>query len=207
MNRFKRSPLGLLILALALMVLSGCQSSLMVAPDAQNLPVATSDKALVVFMRPSSFGGGVQSSVYDTRENGQDVFVGVVSAKSKVGYLAEPGEHLFMVVGENADFLSAHLDAGKKYHVLVTPRMGVWKARFSLLPIRNEAAAENSLKSDKFRDWDEATTWMSIGPKAEAWYQSNAESIRARKMDYLPKWQGKGQADVAERTLRAQDGI
>lgn len=194
-------------LFLVMAVLGGCQSSLMVAPSDGVEPQATADKALVVFMRPSSMGGAVQSSVYDTRTTGDDVFAGVVSSKSKVAYLAEPGEHLFMVVSENADFLAANLEAGKRYHVLVAPRMGVWKARFSLLPIRNDANAENSLQSGDFSDWDESTSWMTIGPDARNWYQKNIDSIRARKLDYLPKWQGKSAADKAERTLRAEDGI
>lgn len=190
-----------------LLLLGGCQSALMVAPTTEVEPKATADKALVVFMRPSSFGGAVQSSVYDTRAEGNDVFAGVVSSKSKVAYLAEPGEHLFMVVSENADFLAANLEAGKHYYVLVAPRMGVWKARFSLLPIRNDASAKEGLQSKQFSNWDESTEWMVIGPKANSWYQDNIDSIRARKLDYLPKWQSKSAADKAERTLRSVDGI
>ncbi|YCH21453.1 hypothetical protein M1D96_20490 [Pseudomonas sp. D1-3] len=196
--------LGMLVV---LLMLGGCQSALMVAPSADAEPQATADKALVVFMRPSSLGGAVQSSVYDTRAEGNDVFAGVVSSKSKVAYLAEPGEHLFMVVSENADFLAANLEAGKRYYVLVAPRMGVWRARFSLLPIRNDASAKDGLQSKQFRDWNESTKWMVIGPKARSWYQDNIESIRARKLDYLPKWQNKSVADKAERTLRSVDGI
>lgn len=48
---------------------------------------------------------------------------------------------------------------------------------------------------------------MVIGPKASNWYQDNIDSIRARKLDYLPKWQSKSAADKAERTLRSVDGI
>ncbi|WP_416638514.1 hypothetical protein [Pseudomonas sp. OHS18] len=197
----------LLGMLFVLLVLGGCQSALMVAPTTEAEPKATADKALVVFMRPSSLGGAVQSSVYDTRAEGNDVFAGVVSSKSKVAYLAEPGQHLFMVVSENADFLAANLEAGKRYYVLVAPRMGVWRARFSLLPIRNDASAKEGLQSKQFRNWDESTEWMVIGPKASNWYQDNIDSIRARKLDYLPKWQSKSAADKAERTLRSVDGI
>ena len=57
----------LLGMLFVLLVLGGCQSALMVAPTTEAEPKATADKALVVFMRPSSLGGAVQSSVYDTR--------------------------------------------------------------------------------------------------------------------------------------------
>ncbi|MBS7690275.1 hypothetical protein I0E98_06355 [Pseudomonas lalucatii] len=48
---------------------------------------------------------------------------------------------------------------------------------------------------------------MAIGPEAEAWFRRNADSIRARKLEYLPKWQGKSADDIAVRTLRVEDGI
>ena len=140
MMRLLRWGLAVLLLA----SLGGCQSSMMVkAGDSEPMPAP--GKALVVFLRPSSFGGAIQSSVYDTHE-GEDTFIGIVSAETKVAYEAEPGDHLFMVVAENADFMIAHLDAGKTYYALVSPRMGLWKARFSLLPIHNRVGAEYSVR-------------------------------------------------------------
>jgi hypothetical protein len=63
-------------------------------------------------MRPSSLGGAVQSSVFELRPDG-DKFVGIVSSKTKIAYSTGPGQHLFMVIAENADFMRANLAPGK----------------------------------------------------------------------------------------------
>src|SRR5690348_17859138 len=63
--------------------LTGCQSSMMVrSPANAAAPTPAPGKALVVFMRPSSFGGAIQSSVYDTHDSA-DQFIGIVSSKDK----------------------------------------------------------------------------------------------------------------------------
>lgn len=81
-------------------------------------------KSLIVFMRPSSIGYAIQSSVFEVK--GDDVHLaGIVAAKKKVAYQVEPGKHLFMVVGESADFMSAELEKDKTYYALVTPRVGM----------------------------------------------------------------------------------
>jgi hypothetical protein len=60
----------------------------------------TADKAVVVFMRTD--WGGIQSSVFDVTQpaNQTDKLVGIVSAGTRVAYVADPGDHLFMI-GEN----------------------------------------------------------------------------------------------------------
>jgi len=91
-------------------------------------------KAVVVFLRPSSLGFAIASSVYELKAGG-DAFVGIVPAKRKLVYVTDPGSTRFMVVSEAADFMAAELEGGKTYYALVTPRMGAWKARFSLRPV------------------------------------------------------------------------
>jgi hypothetical protein len=62
--------------------------------------------SVIIFMRPSFVGGAIQSSVFELRPDG-DKFVGIVSSKTKIAYATEPGPHLYMVTGENADFMRA----------------------------------------------------------------------------------------------------
>jgi hypothetical protein len=185
--------------------LAGCQSSLMVKSGSGE-PQAEPGKALVVFMRPSSFGGAIQSSVYDTSAKGNK-FIGIVSSKTKVAYLADPGEHLFMVIAEYADFMVAHLDAGKTYYTLVSPRIGVWKARFSLLPIHNRVDAKYSTQSPDFRKWMAKTSWVDLTPQAEQWYSEHAADIQAKKLDYMGRWNTADAQQRAELTMPASDGI
>lgn len=184
--------------------LGGCMSSMMVKqPGAAPEPEA--DKAMVVFLRPSSFGGGIQASVYDTHGAGNE-FIGIVSSKTKLAYQALPGKHLFMVVGENADFMNADLDAGRTYYVLVSPRIGWWKARFSLLPIHNDAAAKYSVKSERFREWLSETEYVVKGPAAMQWYAQNKASIDGKQQQYMRDWEKTSAQHRAVLTLHPQDG-
>jgi hypothetical protein len=168
-------------------------------------PQPSADKALVIFMRPSRFGGGVQASVYDTHGDG-NTFIGIVSAKTKVAYEASPGPHLFMVIGENADFMNADLVAGKTYHVLVRTRPGAWKARFSLLPIHNDVNAKYSLQSPDFAKWQQETSFAQTTPSATAWYNAHSADIAAKQAEYMQKWNAASAEQKAELTLHAGDG-
>lgn len=187
--------------------LAGCQSSKMIRSEAlDHEPVPAPGKAMVVFLRASSYGGAVQSSVYDTGETA-DTFIGIVSTKSKIAWQGDPGDHLFMVIGENADFMIAHLESGKTYYALVSPRMGVWKARFSLLPIHNDRAAKYNLHSEDFRDWMQSTSWVRNTAQSEQWFKDNADSIREKKIDYMRKWNAADPVQHEELTLNAADGV
>jgi hypothetical protein len=155
-------------------------------------------KSLVVFMRPSTLGFAIQSSVFEI-EGDHPSLVGIVAAKKKVSYQLEPGKHLFMVIGESADFMSAELEENKTYYALVTPRMGVWKARFSLMPIHL-----SELDSSQFSEWLEACEWVGKNADSENWASENMPSIESKRETYYEKWMSK---DVSERpNLLPQDG-
>ena len=62
---------------------------------------------MIVFLRPSTLGFAVQSSVFNATEDTPDL-VGIVAAKAKVAYQLDPGDYLFMVIGESADFMTAN---------------------------------------------------------------------------------------------------
>jgi len=197
---------GALCLVLILGMSAGCafKSSDMrkVDPARAATSAATGDKAVVVFMRPSRLGGAIQSSVFDVTQpaNQTDKLVGIVSSGTKVAYVTEPGEHLFMVVGENADFMTATLAGGKTYYVLVSPRMGWWKARFSLEPVH-----EAELGSSEFKEWN-GTELVENTAASTAWAKENWESIQDKKVDYLQTWNGKTPAERAEQNLLVTDG-
>lgn len=200
-----RKTIALLVAVFALASLSGCVATSPYMTKSSTTPQPSADKALVIFMRPSRFGGGVQASVYDTHGDG-NTFIGIVSAKTKVAYEASPGPHLFMVIGENADFMNADLVAGKTYHVLVRTRPGAWKARFSLLPIHNDANAKYSLQSPDFAKWQQETSFALTTPAATAWYNAHSTDIAAKQAEYMQKWNAASAEQKAELTLHAGDG-
>jgi hypothetical protein len=162
-------------------------------------------KALVVFMRPTSFGGAIKATVYDVSSS-EPQFLGISSRKTKIAYVADPGKHVFMVVGENADFMDADLVADKTYYVLVSPRMGMWKARFSLLPIRNDAGKEG-IQGPSFAKWNSKSKWIQRGPGADAWYAEHKADIADKQAKYLAKWNARPAAEKTDQYLRPEDGV
>ncbi len=163
------------------------------APWAAGPPAAAdgqgaAGRANIIFMRPSMFGGPVASSVFEIVD-GKALLVGVLRSKQRLAYEAAAGAHLFMVMGESADFMSAELSAGKTYHALVTPRMGMWKARFSLRPVH-----QGELDSKAFGDWQYACALAERQARDDTWAATNAAVIEDKRAKYLPEWQQKPEA-------------
>jgi len=169
--------------------------------SAQAIPAPEPGKALIVFMRPSSLGAAVKSSVFDIT-SGKNEIIGIMSATEKLAYSVNPGKHFFMVIAENADFMAAEVEAGKTYYVLVQVRTGVWKARFSLVPIK-----KHELEGEKFRKWHKKTWFVGIDKKSAAWARKKASSIEKKRAKYIVKWDKKSAEDKAARTLQKDDGI
>jgi hypothetical protein len=165
--------------------------------SAGEAPLAAPEgKATIIFMRPSTLGYAIASSVYELRTGG-DMFVGIIPAKRKLAYVTDPGPSRFMVVSEAADFMAADLEAGKTYYALVTPRMGMWKARFSLRPLTAE-----DLRGVQFKGWEGDCTWIDNTPASHRWAKEHWDDIQSKKVEYLQKWEPRSDKP----SLRASDG-
>ena len=181
----RRKQFGVAIMGL--LIIAGCGGTpkyMKDITDPNTTYVPSADEALVVFMRPSTFGFAIQSAVFDvtTREN---KVIGVVSAKKKLAYRTKAGRHLFMVTGESADFMQADLRAGKTYYALVNPRIGAWKARFSL------GAVHKDIEPDKLNTWKTDCAWVESSEATRQWAKENAGSIQRKRDDYIQKWMAK----------------
>jgi hypothetical protein len=186
-----RAP-GYAVVALAA---AGCAGTVQHMTAVPNVDLAAaSTESIVVFMRPSGAAFAVQSEVYEAPDGRPARLVGIVAAKKKVAYRTMPGEHLFMAVGESADFMSARLDPGKVYYVLVTPRVGVWKARFSLRPVHPSEAAD-------LAEWQRGTEWVQVNEDSARWAAENAADVEAKRSKYMPEWTEKADKPV----LRSDD--
>jgi len=191
---------------LALMALTACFtpgssiSPLMVklGKDART-PVPLYRQAVVEFLRPNEDNSFTQSTIYDIQSDG-DHFVGVVSGSSRVAYMTSMGSHLFMVIGESADFMSAELVEGKTYYVLVDPRVGWFKSRFSLLPVRRA-----QIGSPEFQQW-ESVEMLGQGPDCVQWVRDNVDSIVEKRNRYLPRYYEDSESVRRAAGLHAEDG-
>jgi hypothetical protein len=188
--------LKLCVLLITILAVQACTSAhLRPVANPQQAMKPQPGKALVVFMRPSSFGGAIQSTVYDGEK-----YISTVSAATRVAYQAQPGEHMFMVIGESADFLKATLSSDKTYYALVSPRMGLWKARFSFQPVRKSESME------QLNEWLNDTTLMEPNAEGLQWARENQYDITNKRNKYLSEWQNKDSAARDAQTLFAEDG-
>lgn len=193
------------VLLLVAVLATGCASNPMTVSDTQQLAPPKEGQAQVIFMRSSFVGSAINASLYDV--TGDEVrFIGIMANGTKVAYDTQPGERVFMVVSEAADFMEADLAPGKNYFSIVTPRMGAWKARFSMWPIKADSAAKYNTTMSEFDKWKESTTLVNNSDKARLWFLNNADSVDKKYEDYWPVWQEKSEEDIAQRTLTPGDG-
>lgn len=155
------------------------------------------DEAVIVFARPPDMGAAVHSSVFECWDEERSQLVGLVGDGQMLAYRTTPGEHLFMVVSEAADFMHADLQAGNVYYVLVKPHWGVGRARFSLEPV-------HEADRPKLKGWLDRTYWIENTPASQRWAQQNATDIEDKRSQYYRPWRRKPSNERP--TLYAEDG-
>ena len=192
---------------ISVLFIAGCASTpqMNIATN-QTIPQASQDEAQVIFLRSSGLGRVIAASLYDVTD-GNIEFIGIINNSTKVPYTTKPGKRTFMVVSEAADFMEAELVPGKNFFSLVTPRMGAWKARFSLWPIKNDANADYHTGMPEYTKWMESTKLVENTEQANTWYEKNKASTKAKYDKYWPVWQQKSKEDIARRTLTPSDGM
>jgi len=149
-----------------------------------------------VFLRPSGWGSMTQSSVFEVTDPAESVLVGIVAAKMKLAYRTTPGHHVFMSVGENADFMDARLEAGKVYYASLIAGPG-YKARFLLKPVHADQRGDVA-------GWLAETSWVETTRDSQRWADDNEVSIAKKRAHFWPDWIA-GKLGPRE-TLAAEDG-
>jgi hypothetical protein len=196
-----RRCLALTILLGLLCIFSGCAGTIqnMREVEPESALIAPGDgKAVVVFMRPAGLGYNVQASVFELIDDAPSL-IGIVAARTKVAHAVDPGRHLFMVVGENADFMTAELEAGKVYYAIVAPRIGMWKARFAFEPVRRA-----QLETWHVKTAEDMCKLVEKTAASDDWAQQNMSSIVSRRTEFYPDWLK--QPEEEKPALLPQDG-
>ena len=192
---------GLLAVA-AVVLFGGCAGKVSHMKAVQKSEVsleASKDEALIVFMRPSRFGFVVQSSIYEIVD-GKPQIVGILAANNRLAHRVKPGKHLFMAVGESADFMEAEVKAGKTYYASIVPRIGFWELRYSFNPLHKHEYEADPLELD---EWLNACEWVIKTPETEKWFAENAADIEAKYRKYYRVWKDKKERAV----MKAEDGL
>lgn len=192
---------GLLRKTLLSLLLFIATTTMLWAEEAIKISAPPEGKAQIVFMRPLFFGGAIRSAVFDVTSDENKV-IGAMRGKKKFVHIVDPGEYTFMVVGRNADFMKAKVESGKTYYVLVQTRMGMWKARFTLVPIRKE-----ELDGEKFIKWNRKARLIEMKQgKLDAWAEKHMQDIQAKRERYFVKWNKKTDAAKEKYMMHTDDG-
>lgn len=195
-----------LVLMASALFFAGCASNPMQVSPVQTIQKVDANATQVVFMRSSFVGSAINASLYEIVD-GEPQFIGILANATRIAYPTTPGKHTFMVVSEAADFMEADLAPGLTYYSIVTPRMGAWKARFSLWPIKKDSSAEFSVSNPEFSSWQSNTSLVSNSEKSLLWFQKSKASVVEKQQEYWPVWQEKSAEDKAKRTLAPEDGL
>jgi hypothetical protein len=180
-------------------VLSACGGAQMT--PATEPPKIRAGESMVVFMRASMLGGAVAASVFDVTTD-ETKFVGLVNYGTKYAHPVKPGNYTFMVIGESADFMQVAVLPDRTYYALVTPRIGMWKARFSFKPIR-----QSEVGGSEFASWTSSTKYMVNSAETTSWAVQNAADINSKRKEYWTEWNSKPANQRDSQTLKAEDGV
>lgn len=192
----------------SVLVLTGCSATgKYTQPAVQTNHVVKSDKAAIVFFRASSYGGAITSPLVEVDQDGNSTLVGILGPKEKMVKYVEPGEHTFMIVGENADFMKANVEAGKVYYGIIRPRMGIWKARFSLTPFKVKPEDDDfNLDGKNLVKWLKECKYTEPNDQAFAWHKTKNIELLELYKEYMPVWQRKSASQREAATLTIKDG-
>lgn len=147
-----------------------------VQTQAQGFPPPAEGKAAIYFARVSSYGFAISFEYFHN-----DEFVGTFKGKNYMRMEVDAGEHLFWASSENKEFLTADLEAGKSYLVIVDVIMGFGKARVGFSVLDGKTG-----KEDKIRDRalqlikDKAPIVTSEATKEKI-------NIKLEKKNFIPK--------------------
>ena len=191
------------ILSLALSMVA-CGSNMMRATDSQQITPPSKGKAKIVFMRDSFVASAISSEILEVK-NGDLSLVGVLPNGNKIAFETTPGKKTFMAYGTAADFMTADVQAGKIYYVIVRPNWGT--GGFAPTPVRADGTSEYNTSSADFKDWRDGTTLITQKPNAAAWFAGKKAEYQQIYTTYWARFQQKNGQELAERHLNPQDGV
>jgi hypothetical protein len=97
--------------------------------SAQGFVKPSEGKAAIYFTRTVMYGSNMLVDIFDSEE-----YIAYSIGKGYSVYECNPGEHIFWIAGENTDFITADLEAGKVYIAQIYIFPGVMKGRVGIVP-------------------------------------------------------------------------
>jgi hypothetical protein len=148
---------------------------------------------------PKKLGSAIKATLYEKRDDESLDFLAVYTRATYLTHTVTPGKYIFAVVGESADFIEVNVSGGKVYPVIIKPRMGAWKARFSAF-----SGCPGSTDWPQLGKWLKKSTRVTlIDEEADEWFASHGDSVRSKVENNWPKWIARENRPI----IQAEDGV
>jgi hypothetical protein len=181
---------------MALAFLSGCASSKMMVLEPAKVDFEPpKGQSSIIFMRPAAPGFAVQASLFDVT-SGDPEFIGIISNTTRINHVCKPGSYRFAVVSESAKFMDVIVEADRNYLARVSPRFGLFKARFALEAV--VGSREETLDKECG-----SCNWVANTALSTQWAQENMADIKQKVTEYMPDFE----KDTDKAVLKASDYI
>lgn len=156
------------------------------------------EEATIVFLRASKTGGMIAATVYERKDDGSVELITASYPDTYTVHQVKPGKYIFAVVSEAADFIEVTAAGGKIYPIMVTPRMGAWKARFSL-----RSGCPGSEYWEKMKKWLTESYRVTPNENAAPWFNEHREDVLKKINNYWQKWMENPNRPI----VKAEDGV
>ena len=117
----------------------------------EKLETQARSAAVIIFLRSSVVASAVDAQVYDV-SSGAPAYVGRIANNTRLHHELPAGRHIFMLVADSVDYLVVEVRKGHAYYAVVKPSMGVWKPKFSFVPIKAANASKVSTSDSEASD-------------------------------------------------------
>ena len=151
-------------------------------------------KALIIFLRSShSYSDSLATQLFDDER-----YIGTSRPETLISYQAQPGKHLFIAMVDKVNFLSADLQAGKTYYVLVTFRGDAISQQFGLIP-QNGDIDERKINAmlKHFQAMAPTLAGLEYGETLQ-------QEVEAKKAEFLPLYEQRGDKKIV---LKKESGV
>ena len=195
------------VFVFSFVALSGCVSSLDLTKVANNqaIPDPLSDKAQIVFLRPSGGNYGAFSAVVFDITGTKPEIIGAAPSWSKFIANMSPGKRRLLATlqGGQGHVMEVNVDSGRRYFVLVRT---IWGQGFQLRPLRQNSENDYSQSNPDFPGWLSKTELVQMTSKEVREWETKSEKLIVETLSKAEEvWEKKSDSQHAQLTLSNTD--
>ena len=180
------------LLLIPALLASGCSYSMMA--EVQPPGFVDQKEALVIVYRPTWKGSDREYAVYDS-----GTLMGFAVSGTYFEYRCEPGEHLFMQLGQSGQTdkaVMATLEGGRTYYLRSEVVVGLFTLRLKFDPLRQGSVEMQNLQ----QELSECEPMQLVLENAEDYIEDHRAGVEDRRLEF------EALGEVACEVMTAEDG-